>query len=195
MAEACMDRLVGRGHDVAIEAYLKRRLPQLEEPDREHLKKYEARLGWTRLHVGVDLDLPFLIENAIKDGVDVDARGKDGRTALHLAAAVGDEGAVELLLRARANPNVKDGKGRLPVELASSLDYPPIVHRLVARKSEVPDVFTAVIVGDKARLGELLKEKRERARDRSEAGYTPLHVAAREGQVVLMQMLLDAGAE
>ena len=139
--------------------------------------------------------MPELIETALKDKFDVNARGQDGRTALHLAAADGKAGAVEKLLKAPADPNVKDGQGRLAVQLASAADHPEIVRQLVAGKSEVPDVFTAVIVGDAARLSELLTSKRQLVNDRNNWGYTALHVAAREGHEGAIRILLDARSD
>jgi ankyrin repeat protein len=195
LAEGCLNRLVGRGYDADIEAYMKRQLPKLKGRDRNQLEAYQTKLGWIRLHAAVELNVPELIEAALKDKLDVDARGKDGRTALHLAAAAGKAAAVELLLEAKADPNVKDGSGRLAVQLASVGDHPDTVRRLVARKSEVPDVFSAATVGDTTRLGELLKGNRKLVKGRNEPGYTPLDVAAREGHVAVIRMLLDAGAD
>ena len=45
MAEGCLNRLVGRGYDADIEAYLNRRLPQVTGEDREDLKKYAEAKG------------------------------------------------------------------------------------------------------------------------------------------------------
>lgn len=195
MAEGCLDRLVGRGYDAAIEEYLRRRLPKVKERNREELKKYEAKLGWTRLHVAVELNVPEFIETALMGKIDVNARSKDGRTALHLAAAAGNGEAVELLLKSKANPNSKDGIGRLAVQLASAADHPEVVRKLVASKSEVPDVLTAATVGDATRLGDLLRGKSHLVKERNESGYTPLHIAAREGHDESIRVLLQAGAD
>ncbi len=195
MAEGCINRLVGRGYDTDIEAYLKRRLPKMEPDDREEFKEFEAKRGWTRLHAAVELNVSDLIEAALKDKLDVNARGKDGRTALHLAAAEGKAEGIDLLLKAKADPNVKNAQGKIAVQLASSADHPEAVRRLVAAKSEVPDVFTAAIVGDDDRLSKLLKGKRELVKERNQAGYTPLHVAVREGHEAAVRTLIDTGAD
>jgi ankyrin repeat protein len=80
------------------------------------------------------------------------------------------------------------------VQLAAFADHPAVVRRLVAGKSEIPDVFTAATVGD-ARLGELLKGSDESAKARNGRGLTPLHVAVREGHEAAVRALLAAGAE
>jgi ankyrin repeat protein len=195
MAKGCLDRLVGRGYDAEIKAYLKRRLPRLKDRDREYLLPYEAKLGWTRLHAAVDLDVQEFVEQALKDKVPVDARGQDGRTALQLAAAEGKAAVVEMLLKARANRNIKDKKGRLAVQLAAYEDHPEIVRRLVAKKSEVQDVFVGAIVGATDRLAALVKEKPAVVKSRNREGLTPLHVAAREGHLKAVQKLIAGGAD
>jgi ankyrin repeat protein len=195
MAKGCLDRLVGRGYDAEIEAYLKRRLPLLKDRDRKELLSYEGKLGWTRLHAAANLGLMQFVEDALRDKVPINARARDGRTSLHIAAADGKTGIVELLLKAKANPNIKDENGRIAVQLAAYEDHSDIVRRLVAGKSDVPDVFTSATAGAKDRLAALLKEKPESARLRNHQGINPLHVAAREGQAEAVSLLIDAGAE
>lgn len=195
MAKGCLDRLVGRGYDAEIEAYLKRRLPRLKDRDKKDLLPYEAKLGWTRLHAAVNLGLLEFVESALKDNVPVDARSRDGRTALHVAAADGKTALAELLLKANANPNIKDEKGRLAVELAAFQDHSNIVRRLVAQKSDVPDVFASATVGATDRLTALVKEKPELVKLRNGEGFNPLHVAAREGQAEAARLLIAAGAD
>jgi ankyrin repeat protein len=102
---------------------------------------------------------------------------------------------VAVLLRAKADPNVADGKTRLPVELASHKYHPPVVRRLVTGGSRVPDVFTAAIVGATDRMAALLREQPDRRGSRNEGGLTPLHVAAHEGHVETARALLAAGAD
>jgi len=194
-AKGCLDRLVGRGYDSEIEAYLKRRLPRLKERHHKELLAYEGKLGWTRLHVAADLGLIEFVEDALKGNIPADAQGRDGRTSLHIAAADGKAEIVELLLKAKANPNIKDKKGGLAVQLAAYEDHSEVVRRLVVEKSEVPDVFTSATVGAKNRLAALLKEKPESVKLRNRQGINPVHVAAREGQAEAVRLLITAGAD
>jgi ankyrin repeat protein len=57
----------------------------------------------------------FLLMNAS----DPNARRRDGKTALHLAAARGYDVLVDALIHRGANVEVRDGDGRLPVDVAS----------------------------------------------------------------------------
>jgi len=52
------------------------------------------------------------------DDTDVNQPGENGVTALHLAVARGDSGAVKLLLGYGADPVVEDGSGRTALDFA-----------------------------------------------------------------------------
>jgi Ankyrin repeats (3 copies) len=134
MGFICMNRLVGRGYDADIEAHLKRRLAIMEERYREPFKEYEAKYGWTWLHKVVQLDIPDLTEAALKEAADVNAKAKDGRTALHVAAAEGTLGAVKQLLAANADRKAKDEKGRTPLDLAKERKHTAVVKLLSGSK-------------------------------------------------------------
>src|SRR5262249_2349740 len=160
-----------------------RRLPRLKDRDREELLAYKAKLGWTRLHAAVDLNVIDFVKRALKDKVPVDAQAQDGRTALHLAAASGKPAVVGMLLQAKANSNLKDKKGLLPIQLAAYEDHPEIVRRLLPKKEGVPDVFVAATVGATDRLAAMMKANPKVVKLRNWEGLTPLHVAAREGHL------------
>lgn len=53
-------------------------------------------------------------------GEDVNAADRDGRTALHHAAIVGDQEIAEVLLRSGARPNSVDRQGWTPLHYAAS---------------------------------------------------------------------------
>jgi hypothetical protein len=195
MAQGCLDRLIGRGYDADIEAYIQRRLPDLKKGDDHwNIQPYQSRLGWNRLHASVHFGVVEYVEATLQQKPDVNARGRDGRTPLHLASAEGKQAIVKILLQAQANPNIKDGEGKLPVQLAAFEDYPAVVRLLIEKKSEIPDLFTATIVGTKDSLSPYL-QKPETLKQRNKDGLLPLHVAAREGQVDAVRLLLDVGVD
>ncbi len=193
---ALVDRLAGRGFDADIEAFIRRMLMKVPADERRYIEGYRSKLGFTRLHIAVALESSYLIEAALKLKLEVNARSKDGRTALHIAAANDDADTVSLLLKRKADPNIKDNEGQTPMAHAAINGHSDLVRRLSQVQSEPVDLFSAVILGKVDRLKELLKSKPELVKQRNSVGmgWTPLHVAAWEGNEEIARVLLDAGA-
>jgi ankyrin repeat protein len=193
---ALVDRLAGRGFDADIEAFIPRMLMKVPAGERRYIEGFRSKLGFTRLHIAVDLQSSYLIEAALKMKLELNARSKDGRTALHIAAAWNDQDTMDLLLKAKANPNSKDNDGRTPMEHAALHGNSDLVRQLAKVQTEPLGFFSAVILGKVDRLKELLKSKPELVKQRNSIGmgWTPLHVAAWEGNEEIARVLLDAGA-
>lgn len=194
---ALVDRLAGRGFDADIEAFIARMLKKVPAEDRRYIEGFRSKVGFTRLHIAVDLQSSYLIEAALKMKLAVNARSKDGRTALHIAAAQYDEDTVKLLLKAKANPNLKDNDGRTPMEHAALHGNSDLVRQLAKAQTEPLGFFSAVILGKVDRVKELLKAKPALVKQRNSQGpgWTPLDVAAGEGHEEIARVLLDDGAE
>jgi hypothetical protein len=56
------------------------------------------------------------VKQHLTAGMDVDARSKQDKTPLHLAAAGGHKEIVELLIAEGANVNAKNNDGRTPLD-------------------------------------------------------------------------------
>jgi ankyrin repeat protein len=194
LAQACIKRLLGRGYDADLEAYCRRRLPQLtEDRDREPLRGILGKLGWTRLHVAVDRNDRDGVRALLHRKAPVDAAGRGGQTPLHLAARAGNGEAVRLLVQAGASLDPTDKAGQTPVQLAVREDHMEVVRVLAGRGCSVPDVLVAACVGRADRLGALLKTDPKAARSKTRSGQTPLHLAAVFGQAKVVKPLLAAG--
>lgn len=76
-------------------------------------------------------------------GADVNAVDYVGQTALHCAARC-NEPAMKTLLRAGANPNVKDGQGRTPLSWARTMSIARALIRAGALVDEVALQNTSV---------------------------------------------------
>jgi hypothetical protein len=195
---ALVDRLAGRGYDAEIEAFIQRMLTVVPGEDRRYIEVLRSKLGFTRLHIAVELRSPYLIEAALKTKVDVNARSKDGRTALHIAAAQNDGGTVHLLLKAKASVDLKDNDGRTPMEHAALHHHPDLVRQLAEVQTEPLNFFSAVTLDEAERVKELLKAHPDLIKARTRVGgtgWTPLHIAAQEAHEETARVLLDAGAD
>ncbi len=87
------------------------------------LKKTIYRLGYrkeTPLHHAVKFYFCTIAERLLKQGTEIDAQDKQGRTALHWAIIYHSSPCVELLLKRGANPNIQDNEGRTPLHYCFS---------------------------------------------------------------------------
>jgi ankyrin repeat protein len=195
LALNCMYRLVGRGYDADIERHIRARRPRLPENSQKECTQLLDKLGWTWLHVTVDLGVPEMVEKALSEKGDINTRARNGQTPLHLAAAHGDLDIVEMLITATPKLNIRNEQALLPVQLAARDDHKDIVRLLVAKGSDVPDVLVAATAGATEKLKALLKADPAQVKGKNNAGYTPLLLATRVGSAASTQALLDAGAE
>lgn len=165
------------------------------------------------LHLAIQCaELP-VVEYVLSDGngsIDVNARDKDGNTALHLAAVQGRGQIVQLLLKQpEINDSIINHQGRVPLDLART---PDIFQQLQLSRSifmdgKIRQVQALVAQGDYKRLEEVLEEPRvkmildinggEFASDITtiQSGGTLLHEAARNKNIELIKVLLNHGAD
>lgn len=87
----------------------------------------------TKLHVAVRMHNLKLVRAALRDrGLDIDALGTCGWTALHEAASCGYQDIVELLLENGADPNIQDSVQKCtPIHLAARKGHLEVVRSLV----------------------------------------------------------------
>jgi len=87
----------------------------------------------TKLHVAVRLHNLKLVRGALRDqGLDIDALGTYGWTALHEAASCGYIDIVILLLENGADPDIQDSLQKCtPIHLAARNGHLEVVRSLV----------------------------------------------------------------
>ena len=99
--------------------------------------------GWTNLHAHALRNDPTALEAILSSGFDtdqhtgkrlgisVDTKTDDGKTALYLAAFGNNLRCAQLLIKYGADPGIRSGSGKLPVEVATN---PALVDFLVDQK-------------------------------------------------------------
>ena len=117
-----------------------------------------------------------------------------------------DAGAIQFYLEYGADPlreyerSGKYGRTTPLRDIAYRRNYDAARH-LLRHLGWAVDIFWASIMGDRARLQELLAEDKARARAATSAdhvlgaGLSPLHLAAQGGHLELMALLLESGAD
>jgi ankyrin repeat protein len=145
-------------------------------------KKSEARLllengaivdkanssGNSVLHAAImegETELGELLLDKYK--ADVRLKGWSGYTALHYAAESGRQDFIPLLLRAGADPNALDEELETPLHTAAAYNQPDFIKKFL---EAVPTLDLA---------------------PRNKYGKTPLHVAASEGHLEVVKLLLN----
>jgi ankyrin repeat protein len=101
-------------------------------------------------------------------GTDLEAKAMNGNTALMMAAFKGNKRAAEALLAKGAQVN---RAGWTPLHYAAASGSEDIARLLIARKAKL-----------------------DAASPRESGAYTPLMMAAREGQAGMVSLLLEQGA-
>lgn len=118
--------------------------------------------GWSPLlrATGLFADQPALIPMLLSSGADVNGRLKDGRTPLMLAAELGKQDRLALLLDAHADVNAADEKGESALIKAALF------------QSEQPSLqMMALLLSRGADLNQADRQERTAAERAAEAGY------------------------
>lgn len=114
-----------------------------------------------------DLDM---VENLIREGVNVNVTDAEGRTALMYASFNGHTEIAQKLIRADALAGMRDKAGRTALLYASTGPFPETVKLLLENNAD-PNIIDA------------------------DEHFTPLMHAAAEGQLEVVKILLEYGAD
>ncbi|XP_041105107.1 transient receptor potential cation channel, subfamily N, member 1 isoform X2 [Polyodon spathula] len=195
--------LASRGEWIALELTLK----GIEKggPEISHI---DEESGLTPLMIAVKENRLSIVERLLELGVNLTDRTKDGRTALHVAAAHSKDEIVKLLVK-RTDPNVPGGpKEQLPLHYAATrptgaqnviqtlLKFSHKDARLVQDEDGCIPLFLSVEAGNIAVCKELvgvMTEAQLRAQKKG-SGDSPLHVCCRRKDTDLAKLLVEYGA-
>ncbi|KAK1785501.1 hypothetical protein P4O66_018863 [Electrophorus voltai] len=192
-----------RGEWIALEQTLK----ALDKGDPE-VFQFDEESGLSVMMIAVRENRLAAVERLLELGISAAEKAKDGRTALHVAAAHSKDDIVKLLAR-KADPNAPGGpKGQLPLHYASSrpTGSPSTVQtllrlsskeaRLVADKDGCIPLLLAVEAGNVGIVKELLSSQSEPQLQAQRAGVgdTALHVCCRRKDIEIAKVLVEFGA-
>ena len=189
--QACLaGEHVSRGHENLALSLLERGADAFGGAPGDPPLGLAIRLGWLRLAKAL-----------LAAGVDPNARDGHGHTPLHAAAALGREGALQLLVRHGASPALCAPDGQTPLGLALAADRRELSHWLEWREWQLPgralqpaDLPAAAMAGDAEAVSRLLELGL--AVDAVDAqGCTALLRAAGGGHEAVVDQLLAHGAD
>ena len=169
-------------------------------------KKENQRAG---LHKAARDGDDLVLELMLEEGVDVDVRAADGRTALHLIAENGNEAGARILLDHGANVNAvsyskgsnverKFGGGRTPMHWAAEYGQLGMVKLLVEAGADlaIQNASGRTVLQEAIRDGgdpvaKYLMNAGAPLLLKDDEGWTALHQAAHDGRTEIVEILLD----
>ncbi len=136
-------------------------------------------------------------------GANINAKDKNGDTALHLAVGMGFRRIAERLIERGAQVNVFNNEGHTPLHMVGGIDFEVLMELLIANGAYVSagvedakatPLHNAAFNGLIGMVRRLLGEGAEiNARDGNH--LTPLHWAAMQGHENIAALLIARGAE
>ena len=144
------------------------------------------------------------IATFIGGGIDVNARSEsDGQTPLILAATMGDLQTVKKLLQARADPNIPNAGGTTALFRALAKNHDDVADAIVndprldlnARGLNRVTALIAYVSRDREEEVRKLVERGADVKLQDADGDAALHVAARNGNIRVVELLVAKGAD
>ncbi|KAF5207941.1 Potassium channel akt1 [Thalictrum thalictroides] len=195
------------GDGTIIMNNLLQRLKESTEPKlEEFLIETESMLARDRMDLPLSLCFAVrkgddrLLHELLKRDLYPNEVDENGQTPLHIAASIGSENCVSLLLDYGADPNSKDSEGKVPLWEAIVGGHKSVIKLLIDNGANLfcgdMGLFacTAAEQNSLDLLKAILHYKGDVTMPKSD-GYTALHVAVSEGNVEIVKFLLDRGAD
>jgi uncharacterized protein len=163
-----------------------------------------TRYGVTPLYFACEKGSAAMIDLLLRAGVDPNSANPGGETALMTASKTGNVDAVKLLLDHGASINMKESqRGQTALMWAVLENHPDVVKLLLAHGADI-NAQTKVEIPDgtsgkpEAKSGDIGAHGpgmyRGRAVPSPSGGMTALHFAARDGNLEMARILVEAGA-
>lgn len=195
------------GDGTVIMNNLLQRLKEQKDPlTQAILAETEHMLAHGRMDVPLSLCFAatrgddLLLNHLLRRGTDPNELDSNGRTALHIGAALGSLQSVALLLDYGADPNKKDSEGNVPLWDAILGGHEPVIKLLEENGARLStgDVGNFVSLAVEQGNMELLKEIIKHGGDitlLNSSGTTALHTAISEENAEIVKFLLEHGTD
>lgn len=160
----------------------------------------DVEFGHTRLMQAILANDHVLASDLLESGASPDKQAKNGKTALHLAAAKGHVWAIDLLSKHGAQINTRDKELKTALFDALSAPNPVVVLKALAEKqasADIPDkegklpLHIAAETALSATVAQLLSMTQHPDRA-DKTGYQPLHYACESNGLAVVQRLVEA---
>ncbi|CAI6339356.1 unnamed protein product [Periconia digitata] len=149
------------------------------------------------LHFASKEGLTKIVEKLIEKGADVNSQAEhfDDSTAIQLAALLGHEDIVKLLLKNGANVNAKGGTLGNALQAAVFGNEPTLVELLIQAEAEVSNALVTAVYEDNEEMTKLLLKYGADANFQGGCFGNVLWTAIVNSSVHLVRLLLDHGAD
>lgn len=162
--------------------------------------KLTNKQGQTALIAAADAGEEEVVALLLK-GSDVNARDKQGATALHCALASGFENIALMLIEAKADVNAADANGLTGAHLAARAKLHGVLRALVKRKAKLEAVeagegLTPLLIAAKnldQEAADILLQAGAHSADKDAEGNTAVHLAVKAADPEFVNWLLERG--
>ncbi|XP_003389398.2 PREDICTED: ankyrin repeat and SAM domain-containing protein 3-like isoform X2 [Amphimedon queenslandica] len=143
------------------------------------------------------------VQEAVNKKEDLNTQNKGGWTPLMYAAYVGHDTVVNLLLDSHADPNKGTPSGLTPLMVASGCGNESVCYFLIQNGAMIDQqdnkgctaLYHATRQGHQSTVQLLLKEGADTEIGDYQSGYTPLMIAAKEGDQIVLDVLVACRAD
>ena len=151
--------------------------------------------GRTPLHVAARVGSLGVVEWLVSNGAETNPVSANNSTPLHLTTS---QEIARVLVRGGADPRARNGWGFTAMQKAAQERHPEVVRVFVELGYEL-DLKSALFLEERESAKTILREHPEQATKPGEASnlwgdVTPLGIAAANGDLELVRLLLEAGA-
>lgn len=154
-----------------------------------------AESGSTPLMAATRTNNAQAVRYLITKGADLNAKSSNGRTALHIAAMNDLYDIFTILIKAGAQIDIKDYGDKSPLEYINPAKIDKYSHIIaLTSKNKEQFMFNMVKLGNIITVNRLLSDTDVNINAQDDNGDTPLIVAAKENNELMIRLLLSKNA-